>query len=216
MKSFLQPLAIVFFVIASTAVAKADVVFGNLGASGTAAIGSTNTDYGPGDSAELSLAQGFSVGSSSTNLDVQSVKVGLFATSSGSVPLTVAIYSDNSGVPGSALFTSGTVNVGNTGVYTFPFSGVSLNTSTSYWIVPQGPASWYLNDDDTSPAGQNSSGYARTSTKRNSPSVGWTTPSPNLSSYSVSINAVPEPSTLALAGLGMAACVVAARRRRRS
>jgi hypothetical protein len=203
-------------VVASAATAQAGVVFGNLGASGTAAIGSTNTDYGPADAEELSLAQGFTVGSSSTDLDVQSVTVGLFATSSGSSPLTVAIYSDNAGVPGSPLFTSGTVNVGNTGVYTFPFTSASLNTSTSYWIVPQGSASWYLNSDDTSPTGQNASGYSWISTKRNSPSLGWTTPSPNLPSYSVSITAVPEPSTLVLAGLGVAAGVAVVRRRRRS
>lgn len=194
--------------------AHAGVVFGNLGASGTGSLGGTNTDFGPSDTGELALAQGFTVGSSATELAVQSVTVGLFATSSGSVPLTVGIYDDNAGIPGSLIFTSGTVNVGNTGIYTFPFSGASLSVSTNYWIVPEGPASWYLNSDDTSPTGQNSSGYSYTSTKRKSPSSVWTNPSPNLTSYSVSVVAVPEPPALVLSGIGVASAVYFLRRRR--
>jgi len=193
-------------------VAHAGVVFGNLGSSGTGGLGGTNTDYGPIDTSELALAQGFSVGASSTDLSVQSVSLGLFATPT--TTLTVGIYSDNAGSPGSLLYTSSGVSVGTNTVYTFPFSGVSLSPSTNYWIVPEGPASWYLNSTDTSPTEQNSSGYAYTSTKRNSPSVGWTTPSPNLSSYSVSIQAVPEPPAVVLSGIGLASALYAMRRRR--
>jgi len=198
----------------SVAPAHAAVVFGNLGASGTGSLGGTNTDYGPSDTGELALAQGFTVGAASTDLDVQSISVGLFATSSGSTPLTVAIYSNVSNAPGSVLYTSGTVDVGNTGIYTFPFSGASLSPSTGYWIVPQGAASWYLNSDDTAPTGLNSSGYTFINTRRNSPSVGWTTPSPNLSSYSVSVVAVPEPPAIVLSGIGLASAMYVMRRRR--
>ncbi|MGI9177548.1 MAG: choice-of-anchor R domain-containing protein, partial [Pirellulales bacterium] len=179
--------------------ANADVVFGNLGASGTGALGGTNTDFGPVDTGELALAQGFNTGTSSL-LNIQSVTLGLFATNSGTNEnRTVSIYSDSSGSPGSILFTSQVVGIGNSGTYTFPFSSATLSASTPYWIVPSGPASWYLNTPDSAPAGQNSSGYSYTSTLRNAPSVGWTTPSPNLNSYSVSVVAVPEPPAIVMA-----------------
>lgn len=194
--------------------AHADVVFGNLGTSGTGALGGTNTDFGPVDSGELALAQGFNTGTSSLR-DIQSVTLGLFVTNSGtSENRTVSIYTDSSGSPGSILFTSQAVPVGNTGTYTFPFSNASLSASTPYWIVPSGPASWYLNTPDSTPAGLNSSGYFYTGTKRDEPSVGWTTPSPNLTSYSVSVAAVPEPSAIALSGIGIASALYAMRRRR--
>ena len=199
--------------ITSSSPARAEVVFGNLGATGSGALGGTNTDYGSGDVGELALAQGFNTGTSSL-LNIQSVTVGLFSGTSAN--LSVSIYSDSSGSPGSILFGSAPVPVGNTGTYTFPFSGASLSASTSYWVVPEGPASWYLNALDTTPAGLNSSGYSYTGTKRNQPSVGWTTPSPNLNSYSVSVVAVPEPPALVLAGIAVSAAILGIGRRRKS
>ena len=200
--------------ITSSSPARAEVVFGNLGATGSGALGGTNTDYGPGDVGELALAQGFNTGTSSL-LNIQSVTVGLFSGTSAN--LSVSIYSDSSGSPGSLLFGSQPALVGNTGIYTFSFSGApSLLASTSYWVVPEGPASWYLNALDTTPAGLNSSGYSYTGTKRNQPSVGWTTPSPNLSTYSVSVVAVPEPPALVLAGIAVSAAILGIGRRRKS
>ena len=205
---------VVACLITSSSRAHAGVVFGNLGASGTGALGGTNTDYGSGDAGELAMGQGFNTGTSSL-LDIQSVTLGLFTGTSAN--LSVSIYSDASGSPGSFLFGSQPVLVGNTGTYTFPFSNApSLLASTSYWVVPEGPASWYLNALDSAPAGLNSSGYSYTSTKRNQPSVGWTTPSPNLSSYSVSVVAVPEPPALVLAGIAVSAAILGIGRRRKS
>lgn len=213
-----QPIRIVAFLalVMAGVSAHAGVVFGNLGASGTGALGGTNTDYGPSDSSELALAQGFYVGPTATNLDLQSVTVGLFATNSGSVPLTLAIYSDDEGAPLSLLYTSGTVNVGNTGAYTFPFTGVTLNSQAGYWVVPQGAASWYLDANNTTPGVQNASGYAYNGTLRQLPNTTWGAPSPNLDSYSVSINAVPEPPAIVMAGIGIASAIWSLQRRRKS
>jgi hypothetical protein len=81
-------------------------------------------------------------------------------------------------------------------------------------VIPSGPASWYLNQANTTPGGQNTSGYQYNGTLRNAPSLGWVTPSPNLDSYSISINAVPEPPAVVLSGIGLASVFYAMRRRR--
>lgn len=193
--------------------ARATVVFGNLGAAGTDAISGTNTDFGPADTNEVSLAQGFTTGSSSQYLTVTSISLGLFATSSGTVNRTVSIFSDSSGVPGSAVFTSAATSVGNTGTYTFNFSNAVLSPSTPYWVVPEGPASWYLNNSNTAPAGQNSSGYASIGTKLQDTSSQWV--NATFPGYTVSVVAVPEPTTVGLlAAAGLTGASALFRRRR--
>lgn len=192
--------------------AEATVVFGNLGAAGTDAISGTNTDFGPADSNEVSLAQGFTTGSSSQFLTVSSISLGLFAQSSGTVNRTVSIFSDVSGAPGAAVFTSAATPVGNTGTYVFNFSNATLNPSTSYWVVPEGPASWYLNNSNTAPAGLNSSAYVSTGTKLQNTSAQWV--NATFPGYTVSVVAVPEPATVGLlAAVGLAGGFALARRR---
>lgn len=193
--------------------ARATVVFGNLGAAGTDAISGTNTDFGPGDSNEISLAQGFTTGSSSQYLTVTSVTLGLFATSTGTLDRTVSIFSDSSGVPGSAVFTSAVTPVGNTGTYTFNFSNAVLSPNTSYWVVPEGPASWYLNNSNTAPGGLNSSGYVSIGTKLLNTSTQWV--NSTFPGYTASVVAVPEPMTIGLLAVaGLAGGITALRRRR--
>ncbi len=197
--------------------AHAGVVFGNLGASGTGALGGTNTDFGPSDTDELAIAQGFNTGTSSL-LDIQSVTLGLFVTNSGTNEnRTVSIYSDSSGAPGSILFTSQPVGIGNTGAYTFPFSGATLSASTPYWIVAEGPSSWYTAPGSlfTLPTSQNGSSYSATTTLVNSATSSTWGPS-QINSYSVSVVAVPEPPAIVMAGIGIASAIWSLQRRRKS
>lgn len=208
--------ALLSVVIGATAhaVPPSNVVYGNLGAFGTDAIGSTNSDFGPGSASIAALAQGFTTGTS--NLDVQSVTLGVFATSSGDVQRSVSIYSSVSNAPGSVLFTSSPTNVGAGDKYAFSFSGATLSPNTNYWIVPDSTVdwSWYLNSAETDPTEQNSSGYSYLGTKKANTGA----PSTWLNSifpYSVSIQAVPEPSTAAIAGLGILAAGVLQWRRRK-
>lgn len=168
-----------------------NVVFGNLGTSGTGGLGSTNTDIGP--TLGNYLAQGFTA--ASPNLSVTSVSLGLFGD--GSIPSTVSIFADNFGVPAaSPLFTSAVTNVGAKGTYAFSFTGANLTNGSSYWVIPQSDVSWYLNSPGSAPTAQNSSGYVFTNTLENSGS-GWGTAGSNR--YSVSVQAVPEPTTYAMA-----------------
>ena len=186
--------------------ASAGIVFGNLGPTGNGSLGTTNTDLGSQDPSDVNwLAQGFNTGSSS-ELYLNSVDLGLYGTASGSLPLTVSIFSSVSNAPGSLLYTSASTNVGIVGKYSFSFSGVQLQPNTGYFVVPLG-GSWYWNNPGSAPVGQNSSGYTYTATYESlatttSPSGPWTSPAGS-NRYSVSVNssAVPEidPSGVASA-----------------
>lgn len=192
---------------AAQAVPVSDVVFGNLGANGTGPLGSTSTDVGP--ALNEYIAQGFTA--ASPNLSVKTVSLGLFGE--GSIPTTVAIYADNFGQPAaSPLYVSGTVNVGAKATYNFTFSGASLVNGSTYWVVPQADVSWYLNSPGSAPVGQNTSGYVFVNTLENIGGGGWTSAGSNR--YSISVQAVPEPSTYALAGIGVAAAGLMRWRRR--
>jgi len=177
--------------------AQAGVVYGNLGASGTGSLSGTNTDYGPAEAIQA-LAQGFTASGSLDDRQVQSIDIGLFYDNSLTAPLTVSIYADSSGLPvASPLYTSSSVTVGTTAVYSFPFSNAVLNNGSSYWVVPEGPASWYF--ASSTPAPQNGSGYGYVATLQKISNVWSQAPS---GFYSVSINAVPEPSSIGLMAAG--------------
>ncbi|MCE9631182.1 MAG: hypothetical protein K8S94_10785 [Planctomycetia bacterium] len=209
---------VAFLVLVMTGVsAHAEIVFGNLGTSGTGALSATNTDYGGGALSDpvFSLAQGFTTSSGTQNLLVGSVTLGLFSNDTPSAR-TVSIYPNNAGVPGgSPLFTSSAVNVTTTGKYEFSFgSGAQLAASTSYWIVPEGPASWYYNSAEDQPTAQNSSGWAYLGTMRitNTSTGAWI---PSIGPYSVSVVAVPEPPAIVMAGIGIASAIWSVQRRRK-
>jgi hypothetical protein len=198
--------------------AHAEVVFGNLGSAGTGSLGGTNTDIVPVAAAEgdfSGIAQGFTTGSSNEFLTLQSVVLGLFAEAN--VPArTVSLFSNNAGFPGTELAVSSAVTVGTVGRYEFGFGNIPLAANTSYWIVPQPDVSWHTNASVTAPAAQNSSGYSYlgTAVKTFDSAGAWQ--SAGLNSYAVSINAVPEPSTYALAATALGLCGIAAARRRRA
>jgi hypothetical protein len=187
---------------------RAELVFGNLGADGSTALGTLNNDVGPGLGW---VAQGFGTGTSSS-LQLQSVTLGLFGTDAGTIPLTVSIFtgvvSGPNIVPNTSLYTSAVTNVGTTGKYTFTFSNSLLQANTTYFVIPAG-GSWYFNTGSpAAPVGQNGSGYVSAGTwesfATNSTPVGpWEVA--DFSRYSLSIMAtgaaVPEPGTWAAAAL---------------
>jgi hypothetical protein len=206
--SRLLPAAIASLAVLCATVANSapsNVVYGNLGSSGTGSLSATNTDFGGGTLTDpvASLAQGFTTGTSSQYLTLQGVTLGLFSDDTPATR-TVSIYTDNAGVPGTSLYTSSSQAVTSTGKYVFTFPNSALSPSTSYWIVPQGPASWYFNDLEDQPTAQNASGWSYLGTKRalTADPTAWINSS---GPYSVSVQAVPEPSTYALAGIGIAA-----------
>lgn len=191
--------------LSSMASVSAATVFGNLGSTGTNTVGSFNGDTGPG--VNFLVAQGFSA--ASPNLSIDSVSMWLFGDPANA---TLGIYADNSGVPAaSPLYTSNQLSVGAKDLYTFSFTGADLANGTNYWISPvNSNVSWYLASG--APTQQNGSGYTFTSAKENTGS-GWVNSSTN--TWSISVSAVPEPSSLAIAGVGIAIAGITAVRRRR-
>jgi len=190
-------LAVALVWVSVGANASAGIVFGNLGPTGAGGLSNTNTDLGTQSNVAVNwVAQGFNTGSTS-QLYLTAVQLGLYATGSGTEPLTVSIFSSSSGVPGAALSTSAVTNVGGKGSYTFTFPSYHLQQNTEYFVVPNG-GSWYWNSAETAPDGLNGSGYTYTSTKRSfaptaTPDGPWTNAATSVYSVSVSSSsAVPE------------------------
>jgi hypothetical protein len=151
------------------------------------------------------------------------VTVGLFGSDSSPIPLTVSIYSSGTNGPGTALFTSSTTAVGSVDKYRFTFTGATLAANTDYFIVPNG-GSWYwaAGASPLSPQQQNASGYSYTRTMESlalttTPAGPWVDPAAS-NRYSVSLEAaaVPEPSTLMLACVGIAGGIAIEQNRRRT
>ena len=203
--------------IAHAAPVTENVVFGNLGATASDPLNGTNTDILVSATASgqfSGLAQGFTTGNNTSFLTLQSVILGLFADV-GVPSRTVSLYTNNAGVPGTEVAVSSAVAVGATGKYTFNFANVSLSANTGYWIVPQNEVSWHLNSDVSVPSVQNASGYSYLGTSAKTFASGNSWDSSGLTQYSLSVQAVPEPSTYALAALGLGvAGIVRARRRK--
>lgn len=178
---------------------RAEVMFSNPAPS---IINSQNTVNGP-----VQWATGFTT--SAAALPLVSVDLS-FGVPSGSVTPTVQLFGSSSGTAptGSALATLtslSTVTGAGPTSYTFtPTSPFNLAANTNYYVVvsaPGSPFGWF--QSSAAPTAQNGSGWTAL------PGVvstnGGSTYSSTLGSQASYISVVPEPSTLALAGIGMAA-----------
>lgn len=193
--------AISLATVFGSAAAKADVAFGNLGASGTNPLSNTNSDI----TSAYKIAVPFTTGSSSSFLKLESIRVGLFFDNVATSTFGLSIYANNSGVPSSTIAaTAPAQTIGAVGLYTFNFSNFQMAANTTYWIRPDANLSWYTPNASLTPLAHNSSGYSWPGAGLTSTDSGATWGADEFvvnGRYAFSVQAVPEPSTYAMAAV---------------
>lgn len=181
-------------------------------------VGTTNTAL----SGLNTLATGFTTGTNVADLTIASIDLALAVSGTNDSATPVVQIFDGVANPTTLVATLSGAAVTNAlppQAYTFtPSSPFTLTANTNYWIVAAtsvGEMGWYYSDN--SPSAQNGSGYQFIGAKTSA--NGGTTYSNNFPAGAayVSIQSVPEPSTLVLAGAGIATAVTldTVRRRRR-
>jgi len=198
MKATVLAFVVAAMAVISSASVQAGVVLSNMSANGLAdTSGATNTDI----LATNWIASGFTTGATAQQLDWVSI-VG-FNNDLGSK--TVAIYDDGFNKPGTLVATSSGTTVTTKNVYQFNFSGVNLDASTIYWVLPQVGLSWYLEALNLAPSAQNSSGFSYLGVKTSYDSGSSWNASPFNYTLGVStsdVPPVPEPAITSLVCLG--------------
>lgn len=166
-------------------------------------------------------ATGFTTGTDVNFLELSAVKLSLQAISGTANPV-VRLFSSTtvSGtkIPDSPLITLSGTTFSNVTPQTFTFTGsYQMVASTDYWVVLSAAGSGsfqWENASDNPPTEANTSGYAAIGGRRQAnPVSSWTANLP-ASTALVEVQAIPEPSTIMLAGLGIVGVAVANRTRR--
>ncbi len=207
--------------------ALADVVFGNLGASGTGAIDTGDTAIvgsSVSGSSGNSFAVAFRTGTNSSFLKLQSVTLGLSDVAPFSTAL-LAVVENNAGLPTGTQKASASLQVGSTGRYSFGLGNVAVSPNTTYWVTvtaqnatDPNQFNWLRAAAGDPFSGLNNSGYvvpSATYVRRSQDGGAWNNFT-NGQTLSMSITAVPEPSTYALAAIGFGVAGFARWRRRAS
>jgi hypothetical protein len=230
-KTFLNIIGIAALAVSS---AQSAVVFGNLGEAENAGLDEINTQV-------LGTTRWFAVGFNLASnpgqwYGLQSVKLGLI----GSANVTLSLYSDAGGSPGTALTQTDTEAVsGGPGLVSFDLSqGGSVTPSGNwtnispgnYWFVAKssGFVNWVNSASGTTPSEfsptninvgpASPSGWSYVGTKFTTTSgTSWTAvssgaPAQNLS---ISVTAIPEPGTWAAMAIFAGGAAYAGWRRRR-
>jgi len=165
---------------------------------------------------------GFTTGTSPDFLSLTAVKLSL--ATSGTTTTANPIVRLFSGVSNPTTqivtLTGSTLSSSSPSTVTFlpPTSPLALSPNTNYWVVLSAGGSdaygWYTTDEF--PDQQNGSGYSFVAGRRstNAGSTWSNNALAQVSAVAIDVVSVPEPSTIMLAGLGIAGVFVADRSRR--
>lgn len=164
-------------------------------------------DGGSWDAAE------FTTGGNANGYSLDSIQIaidGILVTDGSG--FTLSLFSSSAGQPGTSMgVLSGSSNPSVAGTYTYTAPSLTLSASTSYWVVGKAatafPNGSFLWGDTTSSSYTSSGGWTINNTTRDiSHDNGstWAATGVSLLRFDVTATAVPEPQTLALAGLGLA------------
>ncbi|MGB8369561.1 MAG: choice-of-anchor R domain-containing protein [Limisphaerales bacterium] len=163
------------------------------------------------------VAELFRTGTDSGGYDLNSVQLLMDAALGSPNAFTVLLYSNNSNFePGSSLGSLTGSDPAGGGNFTYTASSITLLPSTFYWIVitsttPLASGSYYWSLADTFNY-SSSNGWGIGSYDKSSDGSSWVSNRSNPLQFAVDASTIPEPSTLALAGLGLA-CLSFWRRR---
>jgi len=164
------------------------------------------------------VASQFTTDASATSFTLSSVPIYIYDTVSPGSPFSVQVFSNVAGAPGSALGTlSGNSAPPIAGTYTYTATGISLNSSTSYWVVAELTGGSTYRWASTTDAATGTWTIVPDVLISSDSGTVWTAPltSPGSMQYDVVAEAVPEPSTYAMLGLGIPAMLGAMRLRQR-
>ncbi|NDC53653.1 MAG: PEP-CTERM sorting domain-containing protein [Planctomycetia bacterium] len=223
--------AAVFALLAVTATAALGgplPVLSNLNNPASADFGTYAVGKGSQNGPCSALAQGFKTGTDSAKLNLEKIRLDLSSDSRLAGFPKVELWSNNAfGLPGSWLstFTAGVLGSGTVASASSAairdFNGsFALSADQSYWVVVRdqsvatGQFYWDLNVDILDPQPANGSGFSYLGAARSiTDGSTWSTFSAG-GPLSIELVAVPEPPTVILAGLGVAAAVGHGYRRR--
>ncbi|MGD1089533.1 MAG: choice-of-anchor R domain-containing protein [Verrucomicrobiota bacterium] len=156
------------------------------------------------------LAAEFTTGADSGGYSLDSVDL-LFSDTSGSSGsgFVLMLYANSSGQPDSSIGTlSGSSAPDTAGTYNYTASGITLSPSTPYWLVarPTALTGPYLWNYTASTSYTSSDGWIMNTARYDSSDAHgsyWTSNSGDALQFDVDATPVPEPQTIALAGLGL-------------
>jgi hypothetical protein len=212
----------------ATAEPVTDVVFGNLGSSGTNAVDTGDTALvGSSTQGQLgnAYAVAFKTGTDASFLQLQSITMGFSDVEPYSTAL-LTVVQDNAGQPTGTQVASASKLLGSTGLFTFSLGSVTLSPNSTYWVTlaaqnagDPNQFNWLRNVAADSFTGQNGSGYdvpGAIFVRRSLNGGEWNNFTGSGGALSMSVQAVPEPSTYALAALGLGVAGFVRARRRKS
>ena len=201
-----------------------NVVFGNLGSTASGAVTPLSAaQVGSTVQGEngFSLAVGFTTGTNADFLKLTSVVIGLGDVTPYNDAL-LKLVADSSGNPSGSVLASKALSTGPNGKYTFDLGVVPLSAGTTYWVTLEAVDAsapnffnWLNNTATVDASVQNGSGYSLAGGRSNDGTGGGWVNFAGGSKLAISVQAVPEPSTYALAAIGAGVAGLMSCRRRK-